>query len=37
MDTDYWKRSPFGEESIFHPSWEEKREQERQILIILFN
>ena len=33
MDTDYWKRSPFGEESIFHPSWEEKREQERQILL----
>ena len=30
MDTDYWKRSPFGEESIFHPSWEEKREQEKQ-------
>ena len=33
MDTDYWKSSPFGEESIFHPSWEEKREQERQILL----
>lgn len=33
MDTDYWRSSPFGEESIFHPSWEEKREQERQILL----
>lgn len=33
MDTDYWKSSPFGEESIFHPSWEEKRKQERQILL----
>ena len=30
MDTDYWKRSPFGEESIFHPSWEEKRAEARE-------
>ncbi|MBR4647263.1 MAG: hypothetical protein IKO75_09150 [Bacteroidales bacterium] len=27
MDTDYWKSSPFGEESIFHPSWEEKENE----------
>ena len=33
MDTNYWKSSPFGEESVFHPSWEEKRKQERQILL----
>ena len=32
MDTGFWKSSPFGEESIFHPSWEEKRRQERQVL-----
>ena len=24
MDTNYWKSSPFGEESMFHPGWEEK-------------
>lgn len=24
MDTEFWKSSPFGEESIFYPSWEEK-------------
>ena len=33
MDTDYWKSSPFGEESIFHPSWEEKRKQGKQVLL----
>jgi len=27
MDTNYWKSSPFGEESVFHPSWEEKRKE----------
>lgn len=30
MASDYWKTSPFGENSIFHPSWEEK-EKERQV------
>ena len=24
MDTDYWKNSPFGEEGIFHPSFDNK-------------
>lgn len=33
MDTEFWKSSPFGEESIFHPSWEERRRQERQVLL----
>ena len=30
MDTEYWKSSPFGENSIFHPSWEEKEKERRQ-------
>lgn len=25
MAEEYWKSSPFGEDSIFHPSWEEKQ------------
>ena len=33
MDTEFWKSSPFGEESIFHPSWEEKRKQGKQVLL----
>lgn len=33
MDTDYWKHSPFGEESIFHPSWEEKMVKAREITL----
>lgn len=24
MDTEFWKSSPFGEESIFHPNFEKK-------------
>ncbi|MBW7867561.1 MAG: hypothetical protein H3C31_04455 [Brumimicrobium sp.] len=27
MAEEYWKSSPFGEDSIFHPSWEEKQKQ----------
>lgn len=27
MDTEYWKSSPFGENSIFHPKWEEKEKE----------
>lgn len=30
MDTEYWKTSPFGENSIFHPSWEEKEKERRR-------
>ena len=30
MDTEYWKSSPFGENSIFHPSWEEKEKERRR-------
>jgi len=29
MADEFWKNSPFGEDSIFHPSWEEKQEQAR--------
>lgn len=29
MDSEYWKSSPFGENSIFHPSWEEKEKESR--------
>src|SRR5690554_6305133 len=29
MVDEFWKNSPFGEDSIFHPSWEEKQEEER--------
>ena len=25
MAKEFWKTSPFGEDSIFHPSWEEKQ------------
>ena len=32
MDTEYWKSSPFGENSIFHPSWEEKEKERRNNL-----
>lgn len=30
MDSEYWKSSPFGENSIFHPSWEEKEKERRR-------
>ena len=30
MDTNYWKSSPFGENSIFHPKWDEKETERRQ-------
>ena len=30
MASDYWKTSPFGENSIFHPSWEEKEKERRR-------
>lgn len=30
MDTEYWKSSPFGENSIFHPKWDEKEKERRQ-------
>lgn len=29
MDTEYWKSSPFGENSIFHPKWDEKESERR--------
>lgn len=29
MTDEYWKDSPFGEDSIFHPSWEEKQKEKR--------
>lgn len=29
MTEEFWKSSPFGEDSIFHPSWEEKQRQLR--------
>ena len=33
METNYWKSSPFGVESIFHPSWEEKERNDRNHLL----
>lgn len=30
MAEEFWKSSPFGEDSIFHPSWEEKQRLARQ-------
>lgn len=27
MAEEFWKSSPFGEDSVFHPSWEEKQRQ----------
>lgn len=29
MANEFWKDSPFGENSIFHPSWEEKKKKEK--------
>ncbi len=29
MADEYWKNSPFGERSIFHPSWDEKQKEAR--------
>lgn len=29
MAEEFWKTSPFGEDSIFHPSWEEKQKEAR--------
>lgn len=30
MADEYWKYSPFGEDSIFHPSWEEKQKSRKE-------
>ena len=30
MENEFWKDSPFGENSIFHPSWDKLKETERQ-------
>ena len=32
MANEFWKDSPFGENSIFHPSWEEKNKKEDIII-----
>lgn len=29
MAEEFWKSSPFGKDSIFHPSWEEKQKEKR--------
>lgn len=29
MAEEFWEKSPFGENSIFHPSWEDKQKQSR--------
>ena len=30
MAEEFWKTSPFGEDSIFAPSWEEKQSDSRK-------
>lgn len=30
MENEYWKNSPFGKDSIFHPSFDEKQKEKRQ-------
>ncbi len=37
MENDYWKTSPFGENSIFHPSWEEKEKERKKDNAIFSN